>query len=423
MAHFQPSLEEVALQLDKQNRTRTPVTNSPRPDALASEEPRPYLCKNGHILVAVAHYMFPSGMRVTMRNLLSHFHPASYSIATVKSSGRNLEEDDHRVYPIMSSWRHISTSLDGRWLDWQVPAATSKLIKLIEQTNTKILVGVYPSFHFLKITRDAAKATHTPWIAYLHDTVAEGLSNTRWADKAAELQQQVFAEADSVLVMSQGMTDLYQRKYNLACPPLEHTYPELITDHVPEVKALPQAFWAGDIYNINHQAVRRVSEALRRLGYSFLLTTAKPETLEPQGITGDHIKTTFYPRRAVYLEALRQQGILILALNWPDETRQHEDELATIFPTKTPEYLVSGRPILVHCPEHYFLARFFRDNQCGVVVTERSVEALVEAADNLLKDPAAISNLTRSALVAAQIFNADRIASRFQSIVRSVASL
>lgn len=382
---------------------------------------RPHLAESGHVMVAVAYYLLPSGMRVTMRNLLSNYHPSSYSIATINDSRRYLEEDHVQVYPIMSTWRRFSSRLDNWWLDWQLPAATSRLIKLIEQTNTKVLVGVYPSFHFLKISRDAAKATRIPWIAYLHDTVAEGLSSSRWADQAAELQRQVFTEADSILVMSRGMADLYKRKYNLTCDPLEHTYPEPIPDHLPQTPALRQAFWGGDIYNINHQAVRRVSEALRQLDCPFLLTTAKPETLEPQGIVGDHVKTTFYRERADYLKALHQQGVLVLALNWPDESSLHEDELATIFPTKTPEYLVTGRPIIVHCPEHYFLARFFRENQCGLVVTERSVEALAKAVGRLLEDPAAVSNLRQSALKAARIFSAEQIAGKFQAVVQTVA--
>jgi glycosyltransferase involved in cell wall biosynthesis len=414
MVHDQK--KETLAQLEQQAEPKAPQVT-----AKTSGVALPHLAENGHVMVAVAYYLLPSGMRVTMRNLLSNYHPSSYSIATIKDSRRHLEEDRIQVYPIMSTWRHYSSRLDNWWLDWQLSGATSRLIKLIEKTNTKVLVGVYPSFHFLKISRDAAKATQIPWIAYLHDTVAEGLASSRWAKQAVELQQQVFAEADSILVMSRGMADLYKRKYNLNCQPLEHTYPEPIPDHLPQTPALRQAFWGGDIYNINHQAVRRVSEALQQLDCPFLLTTAKPETLEPQGIVGDHVKTTFYRERADYLEALRQQGVLVLALNWPDESNLHEEELATIFPTKTPEYLVTGRPIIVHCPEHYFLARFFRENQCGLVVTERSVEALTKAIGRLLEDPAAVSNLRQSALRAAQIFSAEQIAGRFQAVVQAVA--
>ncbi|MFM8485347.1 MAG: glycosyltransferase, partial [Bacteroidota bacterium] len=36
-----------------------------------------------------------------------------------------------------------------------------------------------------------------------------------------------------------------------------------------------------------------------------------------------------------------------------------------------PEYLASGVPIVVHCPGDYFLAAFFREHACGLVISVR----------------------------------------------------
>jgi len=360
-----------------------------------------------------------------MRNLLSHFHPASYSVATVGGSTRQAIEMGHdvQVARIMSSFYRLSHRFDSLWCDWQLTSAVSKLIGLIERVKPSVIVGIYPSFHFLKIAREAARMTRVPWVAYLHDTLAESLSNTRWAAKAAELQEQVFAEAAAILVMSRGIADLYEKKYGLSCQPLEHTYPEPMPMSLPQMPALRQGFWGGDVYNINARSVSRVSEALRRMHCPFVIatkTTAK--ALEKRGVRGEHIKTRFYPERRAYLSALRQQGLLVLALDWPDESPMHEDELATIFPTKTPEYLATGRPILVHCPESYFLARFFREHHCGLVVTERSVNALEKAVRQLLEDPSKASALGRSALAAARLFRADGLAQRFQTHLQTVAA-
>jgi hypothetical protein len=143
--------------------------------------------------------------------------------------------------------------------------------------------------------------------------------------------------------------------------------------------------------------------------------------LKRQGITGDHVCTGFYSNRAEYLNTLKQQDILILALDWPDESPKHRDELATIFPTKTPEYLASGRPILVHCPENYFLARFFREHNCGLVVAERCVDALERAVQSILKDSPQVDIMRKSALTTAKLFCADRLASRFRVAVQDIA--
>jgi glycosyltransferase involved in cell wall biosynthesis len=165
-----------------------------------------------------------------------------------------------------------------------------------------------------------------------------------------------------------------------------------------------------------------LSAALQRANYPFLLATRMTaKDLKKQGVVGDHIRTGFYSNRMDYLNTLQQQDILILALDWPDESPKHIDELATIFPTKTPEYLASGRPILVHCPENYFLARFFRKHNCGLVVPERSVDALEAAVRYLAEDSSQVENMRKSALTAAQFFNADQLASRFQTTVHKAA--
>src|SRR5207248_231055 len=98
-------------------------------------------------------------------------------------------------------------------------------------------------------------------------------------------------------------------------------YPEPIPLHPPERPALRQAFWAGSVYRINARSVARVSEALRRIDCSFVLTSpGGVDGLRQQGLAGDHLRSASYPTRSEYLEAVSRQGIQILALDWPDES-------------------------------------------------------------------------------------------------------
>ncbi len=375
------------------------------------------------MVVVVAYYPpEPGGMSTTMHNLLSRFRPTSYSVVTAGGLTHRAvtASAQAHVYRVISSLRRISSRLDLWWQQRNLPTAVANLCEVIDQTQAKALVAVYPTYHFLKVAREAALLKGLPWVAYLHDTVAEGLSNTPLAKEAAVLQDQVFVEAARVFVMSQGMAELWRRKFDLDCVPLEHTYPEAIPQRLPERPTLRQAFWAGATYGINDKAVARVSSALGRLGCPFLLTTtARPRHLRRSGLVGDHIRTTFFRKRSDYLVALQQQGLLILALNWPDEASLHEDELATIFPTKTPEYLASGRPILVHCPEHYFLAKFFRRYGCGIVVSDRSEAALVETMAYMLIEPPDLTGIRVAALAAAQQFRPTAIAARLREAVEA----
>jgi glycosyltransferase involved in cell wall biosynthesis len=391
-----------------------------------SRDERPPLCRSGHVLVVSASYPpHPGGSSVLMRNLLSRFHPASYSVASRRHADLvSIEQNQGEQVHSIESSIGFSSTIDRRWQDWDLSGMTSRLVGLVGRIRPRVLLGVYPDFHFLSAAREAALQTKTPWVAYLHDTLAEGLSNSRLADRAALLQKQVFGEASRILVMSRGMADLYLARYRLSSVPLEHSYLDPIPDHPPDDAPPTQAFWGGAIYGINTRAVSRVAKALAIAQYPFVLATNTTiSDLARLGVQGEHLRIEFYSKRSEYLRVLQQQGLLVLALDWPDESPVHEDELATIFPTKTPEYLASGRPILVHCPEHYFLARFFMDHRCGLIVSDRSLDCLVAKIQEALKVPEAVSEMTRLALSAARLFAADRVASVLQCEVEKAASV
>jgi hypothetical protein len=384
----------------------------------------PKLSEKGHVIVVTAYPPQPGGTCVLMQNLLKCFDPASFSVVTGDTKGPIAVSDQKvTIHRILSSIK-FSTRLHRKWQDIQLPWAISKLVRLIKSHRPSVLVGVYPEYNFLYIACEAARRTKTPLVAYLHDTMVEALSESPHLAKGTVLQERTFKEASRILVMSQGMADLYARKYSLDCMPLEHSYPEAIPESLPETAPVRQAFWGGAIYAINTRAVGRVAKALEEIDTPLLLATNTTfANLEQDGINGKHIKIDFYSSRKDYLEALQKQGILVLALDYPDESPVHEDELSTIFPTKTPEYLASGRPILVHCPEHYFLARFIRERKCGLVVSERSVPALVEACKTLLDSPETVQQMTRNALEAAQLFSADRVSTIFKEEVTRAAGV
>src|SRR5262249_47811910 len=55
-------------------------------------------------------------------------------------------------------------------------------------------------------------------------------------------------------------------------------------------------------------------------------------------------------------------------------------------PAKMGEYLAAGRPILVHAPSDSFVARYFSQHRCGVVVDTLAPEPLANAVRRLLGD-------------------------------------
>ena len=64
----------------------------------------------------------------------------------------------------------------------------------------------------------------------MHDTIKEGLSHTFYKYEAINLQKNIFKRGAPILVMSNGMKDLYKNKYNIDSIPVLHSYPEISTN-------------------------------------------------------------------------------------------------------------------------------------------------------------------------------------------------
>ncbi|HCS28532.1 MAG TPA: hypothetical protein DIW43_13815 [Spongiibacteraceae bacterium] len=380
---------------------------------------RPALVPGEHVLIItqVNPYTPVGGVTVVMRNLLSAFDTRSYTIAYL---GRfNLRQAPEEYEPREECYRlipnfHPVQLLGAVFARLKQRYATWRAIRLAKAKGAGIVVGLYPTFASLRIATDVAERLGARYFPYLHDTVLEGLSHTAMADDAATLQQRVFSLATKVMTMSEGMTDYYKDKYQLVSYPLEHSYPEAIESQ-PEVTRTKTAFWGGEVYAINDQSFSRVQQALEKLDTNLEVTSLSSLRIE----SASNVVRNFYPSRDEYIQAVRHHGILVLAINWPDESDVHEAELSTIFPTKTVEYLATGSPILVHCPEHYFLARFFRERNCGVVVSSRDQEQLLEGIERLQNNPAETLEMQRNALEATSLFGIDRVAGTFQEYLKA----
>lgn len=352
------------------------------------------------------------GVTVVMRNLLSVFDKSSYTIAYIGRFSLGRQVADHEeCYRLIPNYHPVQIAgLAFKTLKHRF--AARRAIKLAKSKGSDIVVGLYPTFASLKIATDVAEALGAEYFPYLHDTVAEGLSHTDMATDAAALQQRVFRVATKVMTMSEGMTRYFQEQYGLDSHPLVHSYPEPVRDQ-PASGRQDSAFWGGEVYAINNRSFTRVQKALENLNIPLEVTSLSSLSIDE----GSNIQRNFYPTREEYIQAVSHHGILILAINWPDESDVHEAELSTIFPTKTIEYLATGSPILIHCPEHYFLARFFRERNCGVVVTSKDEASLAEGIQFLLAKSEATVEMQRNALETAHMFSIDKVSQVFERLL------
>lgn len=347
--------------------------------------------------------------------IMKHFADLFSNGSVVLALHKRTEQPPPTAHPFVyvSNALAFSSRLSRLWSRLELPLVTRRIERAAHRFGCGSIFGVFPDIHMFTAAIEASRRSRLPFDAYLHDTIVETMSpgNRRLGERA---QRYVMRRARKVFVASEGMREFYQNTYELATHPIFHIYPEPIPATWPGPAPERTVVWSGNVYGINRAALRRVFDAITGLdGFRLVMATQRPRSALAQvGLAGDRLETVYFPmeRRNDYLEFLTRQTIALVALSWPDEADVHEDELRTIFSTKIPEYLAAGRPILLHCPEHYFMARFFRERGCAEVVGERSVEAVRAAIARLGADVGRQRALAERGLEVARMYSVEQVA-------------
>ena len=115
----------------------------------------------------------------------------------------------------------------------------------------------------------------------------------------------------------------------------------------------------GNVNASCDDAATRLGEAIATCpDTQFIIYSGSPPCyLKSLGLLREGVQHFTLPRDQL-LPRLRQAEILVLAHGFTGALSP--EEYRTIFPTKTIEYLISGRPILAHSPPGCFLTRSCR---------------------------------------------------------------
>jgi glycosyltransferase involved in cell wall biosynthesis len=272
---------------------------------------------------------------------------------------------------------------------------------------------VFPKEDFLLAGYLTAAWTGAKLVPYLHNTYVENRTGVslrfgRW------LQGRVFARAAHVFVMSEGMVELFRERYpGLACSALPHAFNEALAAAAPPPPAASRTSLrfviSGNVSESCREATVRVCAAIDQLGDASLTVLSGQQSayLRQLGILRNGTRHETVSRDQV-IGRLQEADVVVLAHGF--HGAMSAEEYRTIFPTKTIEYLICGRPILAHAPADCYLSRFLAEHDCALLVTEPSIAALLDGIGRLRTDEALRARLVRNAFRAAKAFEAPRVA-------------
>lgn len=375
------------------------------------------LCTAGHALIVSAGFDKASnGSAVTMRRLLSRFDPSSFSIVTYNVPRQELSAGrvGGRRFYVPFGWS-VGFRIGSRFREAARPCVERVVTRAAAKLGVKVVVGVYPDLDMLTTAMGVAARLCVPLVVYLHDLLAECYAGGRLQERAVLIQDRAFRQAAKVIAVNVGMAEYLNAHYGLNPATVQIPSDERQANvALPSARGAGTVFIAGTVYGVNAKGIARVVNAARESGLETVLATSTSSgRLTAQGITGPRLRQLHIADRTEYLQTLRTQGALVACLDWPDESPVAREELATAFPTKVVDYLQAGRPIAVHCPSEYFLARFVRDHACGVVFDSRDPETLTKGMHALVAGEFPRESFA-GAWEAAEIFSVERLANAFK---------
>jgi glycosyltransferase involved in cell wall biosynthesis len=362
----------------------------------------------------------PTGASVVIGNLARQFRPhemvivGSYYVHTPPQQwSPEWPALKYAIVQLPNGWR------GARWLRWiQFPLLLLRAGLTMLTEGCQAIIVVFPDEVFLLVAYLLARLTNKPVFPYLLNTYLENRPGNRLA---RWLQPRIFRLATHVFVMSEGMRRLYQNNYpGLPCSALVHSSNERIPE-VDEIVSPPmhepiRLVMFGNVGPSNADAARRFAEMARSspdLRLTVFSGTSR-SYLKQLGLSGDNItvETVSYD---VLMERLKQSDVILLPHGFSGPTA--DEEIVTIFPTRTIEALLSQRPILAHTPPNCFLSEFLRQHECARIVDEADVGALMRAVAELREDPELRVRLVRRALLAAEQFQAGTVAAHLRKVV------
>jgi len=361
-----------------------------------------------------------SGMGTVMHNLLSQF-TANEMVAVgayyVGHSGSKWSKEKPRILFGMLNppeyWR------GHRWiLLLQLPLLIIVSVWALLFFGCKAIFVVYPNQLFLFTGYLLSRIFKKPLYVYFHNTYLEDSQDSRFAHW---LQPRVFEHARHTFVMSEGLLAYYKKLYpQLKCSALIHTtmvYPKNTNINLPPVHTPVRLVFAGSVNASCADAMGRFIKLIKSdSGYYLnIYSGMHRETFRQMGFLLDNMSITNVPYDQL-LGCLQNSDIVIHPHGFTGSMAAHEYE--TIFPTKTLEYLLSGRPILAHLPRNCSLANFYTSHDCALQIHEPSVEALRDGLMQICNDANLRKKLVTNALEAARLYYAPKVIDHMRKIMR-----
>lgn len=271
----------------------------------------------------------------------------------------------------------------------------------------------------------AARRLGVPFVAYLFDDPV-----FQWLDGPYRLLARFWERvwgplSDVVLAPNEVMRDDFASRVPRANvvlvrnPASDAAFARLAPPDNEGPSAPRSIVYTGSVYHAQGDAFRNLIRALDALSGRYRLDVYSSQSeadFATHGVQGPHVFRHDHVADTHVHRVQRDAAVLFLPLAFDSGI---PEVIRSSAPAKMAEYLASGRPILVHAPKDSFVASFFRQEECGVVVDEPDPARLAEALIKMADDALLRATIAQNAARVAPMFRADAARKAFSAAVEA----
>ena len=224
-------------------------------------------------------------------------------------------------------------------------------------------------------------------VLYIVDDWVNTKINTRyfayfWKKKYDTEYRRILNRASGLLSICQYMSEEYYRIYDKTFYPF-HNPVDLDAWQAQDVQSKYNENTISILYvgKINADTMPclknmcQVIEELNDLDNTFVFDIYSPDYSDKAYLFTGKKNINVFP--AVGHESIpsimKSYNALFLPLGFSKQSRSY---VRLSMPTKLTEYLASGRPIVLYCPEEIALTKYLRDKDCSIMCTDEDTAAL-----------------------------------------------
>lgn len=374
----------------------------------------------------------PSGQAVMLYRLLRDWDPKDYCLISRQNYDEMTKEFD--LLPGLSAqYCHLKPwFLFGRLNRFKILELVNLLLQtllhakgivhIVKRERCSAIMACSGDLHDLPAGYLASRWLRIPFYAYIFDDYLYQWAKSMHRSFARCAERIALRRAKAVIVPNEFLRDEYYRRYRIKPTVIHNACENLQIVKEPDIP-WPSSndeikiVYTGAVYHAHFDAFRNLMAAIKLLGRTNIrlhLYTAQPRVeLERENICGPIIYHNHLTPSHL-LDVQKSADILFLALAFHSEI---PEVIKTSSPGKMAEYMVSGRPILVHAPADSFISCYFEEYKCGLVIDKSNPEILAQAISRIIDDMKLRKKLVVNARARAKFdFNLNTARNKFLSL-------